>query len=257
MDDTSEQQDDYAAQPERKTVNRASGSTPSERYLQQLCELSFLKFWSHPRVFQNDGLARRGQGKELCDLLVVFGSDILIFSDKHCEFPDHDDIHVAWTRWLKRAVLAGANQIYGAERRIKTFPDQLFLDPECEKPFPFRLPSLESARFHRIAIAHGAANACRAHFGSGSGSLMMDAFLIGDDHLARHDPSRVFTIGQLNPHKGFVHVFDDATLDIVMKTLDTISDFVAYLSKKEALFTRGIRVIAAGEEEILAHYLRI
>jgi len=80
MDDASEQQDGCAAQPERKRVERASGSTPSERYLQRLCERSFLKFWSHPRVFQNDGLARCGQGKELCDLLVVFGNDILIFS---------------------------------------------------------------------------------------------------------------------------------------------------------------------------------
>jgi len=84
---------------------------------------------------------------------------------------------------------------------------------------------------------------------------MMDAFLVGDDHLAKRDPPTLFTIGQLNPHKGFVHVFDDATLDIVMQTLDTVSDFVTYLSKKEALFTRGIGVIAAGEEEILAHYL--
>src|SRR5438045_2082007 len=104
---------------ERPTVERASGATPSERFLQQLCERSFLKFWSHPRVFQDDGVARCGQGKELCDLLVVFGNDILIFSDKHCEFPSHPDLHVAWTRWLKRAVFAGANQIYGAERRIK------------------------------------------------------------------------------------------------------------------------------------------
>src|SRR3954468_23767803 len=100
---------------DRATVVRASGGTPSERYLQALCERSFLRFWSHPRVFQDDGLNRCGQGKELCDLLVVFGDDILIFSDKHCQFPKHDDLHVAWTRWFKRAVLAGANQIYGAE----------------------------------------------------------------------------------------------------------------------------------------------
>jgi hypothetical protein len=40
-----------------------------------------------------------------------------------------------------------------------------------------------------------------------------------------------------------------------MKILDTISDFVAYLTKKERLLTSGVRVIAAGEEELLAQYV--
>lgn len=239
----------------RATVVRASGSTPSERYLQKLCERSFLKFWSHPCVFQDDGVSRCGQGKELCDLLVVFGDDILIFSDKHCEFPKHDDPHVAWTRWFKRAVLAGANQIFGAERRIKSFPNRLFLNPECTKAFPFPLPPPDRAHFHRIVVAHGASQACKNWFGSGSGSLMINSSLVGDEHLAKRQPPAYFTIGQINPTKGYVHVFDDATLDIVLKTLDTVADFVAYLSKKESLFARVHGVIAAGEEDLLAYFL--
>ena len=38
-----------------------------------------------------------------------------------------------------------------------------------------------------------------------------------------------FTVGQVNPSKGFVHVFDDATLPLVLQQLDTVSDFVYYL----------------------------
>jgi hypothetical protein len=57
------------------------------------------------------------------------------------------------------------------------------------------------------------------------------------------------------PAKGFVHVFDDTTLNVVMSQLDTITDFVEYLSKKEALITGDVRIAAAGEEELLARYL--
>jgi hypothetical protein len=62
-------------------------------------------------------------------------------------------------------------------------------------------------------------------------------------------------IGQLEPVKGYVHVFDDTTLNIVMSTLDTI-DFTAYLTKKEKFLTAVRKVFAAGEEELLAIYLR-
>jgi len=85
---------------------------------------------------------------------------------------------------------------------------------------------------------------------------MLDSMLVGDDHLAKRNPPTHFTIGQINPRKGYVHVFDDATLDVVMNTLDTVADFVAYLSKKEALLSLVHRVIAAGEEELLAFYLK-
>lgn len=85
---------------------------------------------------------------------------------------------------------------------------------------------------------------------------MMDSMLVGTDHLTRRDPPTYFTIGQIDPAKGYVHVFDDATLDIVMNTLDTTPDFIAYLLKKESFLTRGHAVIAAGEEELLANYLQ-
>lgn len=78
----------------------------------------------------------------------------------------------------------------------------------------------------------------------------MESYVIGDEHL-----TRPFVIGRIDKAKGYVHVFDDTSLDVVMKYLDTISDFVAYLTKKEKLLTSGIRVLAAGEEELLAQYV--
>lgn len=67
---------------------------------------------------------------------------------------------------------------------------------------------------------------------------------------------RPFMIGQIDPGKGFVHILDDTTLDVLLGTLDTVKDFVEYLSQKERLITAGKLGYAASEEDLLAYYLR-
>jgi hypothetical protein len=57
---------------------------------------------------------------------------------------------------------------------------------------------------------------------------MLDSKLVGNEHL-----TQPFTIGQIDVDRGFVHIFDDTTLDIVLGTLDTISDFTHYPMEKE------------------------
>ncbi|MPM66342.1 hypothetical protein SDC9_113249 [bioreactor metagenome] len=65
-----------------------------------------------------------------------------------------------------------------------------------------------------------------------------------------------FCIGQIDEDKGYVHVFDDTTLEIIMKTVDTISDFVQYLTKKEEFIENGNLFAASGEDDLLAYYLK-
>lgn len=230
----------------------AEGVTKAERYLAKLCKRSFLSLWSYPGVFRDQGRpGGKGDGKEVCDLLVVFENHIIIFSDKDCRFSDAGDLHLAWSRWFKRAVKKSAEQVWGAERWIKQFPDRLFLDRQCTIPFPINLPDPAKATFHRIVVAHDASRACQQRLG-GSGSLMISNSVVGDAHLSLFP----FTIGNLDPHRGYVHVFDDTSLNIVMSTLDTITDFTAYLTKKERFLTGHRHIQAAGEEELLAVYLR-
>src|SRR5712691_960062 len=59
------------------TAYDAAGVTASEKHLGRLCRHTFLNLWSYQNVFKEPG-------KELCDLLVIFGQDVLLFSDKHC-----------------------------------------------------------------------------------------------------------------------------------------------------------------------------
>ena len=237
----------------QSSIHRGDGTTTAERYLKRLCDHSFLSLWSYAGVYRDqlDNPSAK-VGKEVCDLLVVFENHVLIFSDKDCVYPDGKDEELNWSRWYKRAVKNSAEQIWGAERWIKSHPHRLFTDVACTQCFPYPLPDMSSAIFHHIIVAHGASEKCRAIYG-GSGSLMMDSTLIGTSDSKR---TQLFTIGQIDPAKGFVHVFDDTSLEIVMGTLDTITDFVQYLTKKERFMTGDTKVFATDEEELLAYYLR-
>jgi len=60
-------------------ISEDKGLTPSEQYLGRLCKRSFLTLWSYANLFRNQKVRGKGDGKELCDLLVVFGKHIIIF----------------------------------------------------------------------------------------------------------------------------------------------------------------------------------
>lgn len=215
-----------------------------------------MSLWSHPNVYTDEGRScGKGDGKELCDLLVVFDRHVLIFSDKHCEFPQGDNIKLAWSRWYRRAVKKSVQQVLGARNFIRRFPTRLFLDKQCQIVFPFALPTGPDVRYHLFAVTRGSHDACRKYFSvwgdvSGSGSLTIDSALSGDEHL-----EHPFAIGQVAPGEQYVHVLDEMTLEVVLRELDTIRDLIAYLDKKEALLTHPRRkIMSSGEEELVAMY---
>ena len=233
----------------RLPIVRGEGVTPTERYLKTLCDGTFLSLWSYPGVYRDQRIGPKTEGKEVCDLLVIFGDDIIIFSDKHSVFKTGGNPSVNWNRWFRRAVVAGADQLWGAERWIRQHPTRLFVDRACTVRLPIPLPDMTSARFHRVLVTHGATTACREGFG-GSGSFIIQTDVRGFD--AHINP---FVIGDLSPSRGYVHVLDDTSLDVVLKTRDTVADFTHYLRKKEAFLRSGRAIYAAGEEELLAMYL--
>ncbi len=141
--------------------------------------------------------AHTTEGKELCDLLVVFGNDVIIFSDKVCAFPNTGDIELDWNRWYKRAVLQSAKQAWGAERWIRDYPNRIFLDRNCNIPFPFALPDKSQMKIHIVIVAHDASARCRKEYG-GSGSLMLHY------SLPPNTSAKPFAISDLDKIKTFV-----------------------------------------------------
>jgi len=193
----------------------------------------------------------KGSAKELCDVLVVFGNDVIIFSDKHVPFQFHKPLDIAWKRWYRRAVLESATQLYGAMSWLKRNPSRVFLDEKCTRSIPVAVPSVERARYHLVAVTRGSFEACARHFPGSLGSLVIQTDLEGDSQL-----ETPFTIGIVDRSKSFIHVLDEFSLEAIFREMDTITDLIEYLSKREIFLSDSNRtIISAGEEQLLAAYL--
>lgn len=229
-------------------IKKAPGLTPTEKYLANLADDTFLGLWSWPNVFKK-------AGKELCDLLVVCGDDVLLFSDKQIAWPDAP-FELAWKRWYRRAIGESAEQIRKADLWIKKNPHAIFADGKCEQPIPLRLPPIERRRVHGICIASGCEQAASSYFDDPDGTFMIIPQLRGGDHvdftLPHHLP---FCLGDVDPDGPFVHVFNMATLDIVMSEFDTITDFTQYLNARADLIRSGRLSLSPSEAEMVANYL--
>jgi len=163
---------------------------------------------------------RVGGDKELCDILVVCEPHLVIFSVKNIRLDDMVDPQVALERWWKKAVRESAKQLYGAERNMARA--KAITKSDGSEGLP--LPDLKDRKVHRVSVSLGAQN--RLSISSGDFG------------------------------KGFVHVWDEGFVSIVLKELDTITDFIEYLEEKEKLATQypGI-IVEGGERNLLAIYI--
>ncbi|WP_197733007.1 hypothetical protein [Paraburkholderia pallida] len=219
----------------------------------RLARKAFLSLWSYANVYSDEGQrGGKGDGKELTDLLVVFGNDVLLFSDKHCAFQSAERIGVAWQRWYKRAIEKSAKQLAGAENFLRRFPNRVFVDKACQTRLPVALPGPSEARYFLVAVTRGGHEAAARYFGGGSsGSVMLNSMLEGQEHY-----QHPFEVGFPLKGRRFVHVLDEVTVDALLDELDTVPDLVDYLACKERYFsTNGVLMHVAGEEELLARYM--
>lgn len=158
-------------------------------------------------------------GKELCDLLVVCDPHVVIISVKEVALKNTANPENDWKRWHKKAIEESSKQIYGAERWIRSANRVMRADGTPG----LLLPDQSRLHIHRVAVALG-----------GRGAV----------HYEQGDFG-----------KGFVHVLDDTSLQVVLRELDTIGDFVEYLSTKEMLLQKAGVVMKGREEDLLALYL--
>ena len=117
---------------------------------------------------------------------------------------------------------------------------------------PIDIP-IKDVRYHLIVVAHGSGQAC-SRFYNDTASLMINTRIVGDAHMQTKNQVPPFSVGIVNPGGLFIHVLDDSSLDTLLNYLDTVGDFVDYLSARER-FLKSRTVIAAGEEELLGFYL--
>lgn len=158
------------------------------------------------------------KGKELCDCLIVCGNHIVIISVKDIKYKDTGD-EAGWKRWTKAAIDKSASQIWGAERWLDSSVE--FSRHDGRKVV---LPPKEERIVLRVSVSLGA---------------------------QRRIPTKSGDLGY-----GIVHVCDEFSLGAIFGLLDTITDFVGFLSEVEALINRANMVFSGGGiEDLLAIYL--
>lgn len=222
-------------------ANKSTGVTATERMLSEFCERSFLKLWSYPNPYKDDG-------HELCDLLAVFGRHVFIFFDRHNELQEvpGKDPQVLWERWKRSVIDAQVKTAHGAERYIRS-GRAIFTGGKRDNPFPFVFDR-QGAIIHKIIVAHGAKEACeRASPQNVYGSL---GITYTDPDGGVPTPFHI-DIDRNKP----VHILDSHNMPIVLRELDTVSDFSDYLDEKVRAASAFDYLSYCGEEDLLAHYL--
>ncbi|MDV3347895.1 hypothetical protein QGP82_04255 [Leptothoe sp. LEGE 181152] len=105
-----------------------------------------------------------------------------------------------------------------------------------------------TAKIHHVLTVRGAAQAAQSEWG-GQGSLFVTNQPLDDC------ATMPFFLGCSGFSGTYFHVFDEIVLDAVLLTLDTASDFITYLEKRERFLQNNLSVLAASEEDLLGLYL--
>ncbi|WP_212682599.1 hypothetical protein [Undibacterium baiyunense] len=209
----------------------------SEARLSAMTRKTFLSMWSYENPFYK-------RGKELCDVLVVCGNDVIIISDKLNAFGDHPDAKVNWKRWYKKAIDASIRQLCGARNQLKRDPGKVYINAQVSSPLPLRLPSIDQMRIHLIAVANGCEEPCLKLFGRSSITI----------NTQIKDSSEIFSVGTLTDDGDFIHIVGTKALDAIFQCFDTTRDFIDYLNRKKEALLREHWIID-GEENLVALYM--
>jgi len=159
-------------------------------------------------------------GKELCDVLVICDPHVIVISVKDIQLKSTDNPNVDWKRWQRKAIEESIKQIKGAIRWL----DGSEYVVKKDGSQGLKLPEKSQRIYYRVAVAFG-----------GKREVLITSFAASDDE--------------------FYHVLDEQSFFLLLRHLDTISDFVDYLSEKEKFLSNTSVIINGGEENLLAIYL--
>lgn len=183
--------------------------TKSEEWAYNLCKKSFFSLFSFVNpVGKKD--------KELCDVIVICGSDIVLISVKEINISQSDNYDVDYNRWNKRAIEDSLKQLNGAERFLKSVSSFKLKDAKEEIELP------KEKNFYKIALAIGG---------------------IGK-----------FPLPESIRNNGYVNIMDEISFHSIISELDTMKDFILYLREKQAKLL-DVHFTGNGEEDLLAFYL--
>jgi len=166
---------------------------------------SFIEHWCYPSPKDESG-----DKKEICDLLILFGENLIIISVKNYEFKDF------YSRYFRRTIEKAVKQIYGAERKLLNSDRDIFIKhPNRDIE---RFPSEKIRNIYRVIINLG-------------------------------EGVRFYPFNQETKDEKFITLLDKEAFQTIVRELDTIPDFLEYLQKRELLFADKTVTILPGDED--------
>lgn len=183
--------------------------TKSEGWAYNLCKDSFFSLFSFVNPIGK-------KGKELCDVIIICGMDIVLISVKEININLTGNYEVDYNRWNKRAIEDSLKQLNGAKRFLKTVSSFKLKGSEEE------IELLSEKNFYKVALAIG-----------GRGK---------------------FPIPESIENNEYVNIMDEVAFHSIISELDTITDFISYLKEKQTKLS-NVYFTGNGEEDLLAFYL--
>lgn len=175
-----------------------------EEFVNEIAYNSFFDYWCYPSPKDE-----YGDKKEICDLLILFGDNLIIISVKNYEFKDF------YSRYFRRTIDKAVKQIYGAERKLLNKERDIFIKhPKREIE---RFPKEKVANIHRVIINLG-------------------------------EGVRFYPFNKATKDDKFITILDKEAFQTIVRELDTIPDFIEYLRKREELFADKTVIILPRDE---------
>ncbi|WP_281632502.1 hypothetical protein [Flavobacterium luteolum] len=174
-----------------------------EDFVNNLAYKSFLKYWCYPGPkYEN------GDKKEICDLMIIFNSVLIVISVKNYEFKGNH------FRYFNNTIEKAVKQIHGACRTLFSATEVQIKHPD-KKIETF--PREQINKVFRIVINLG-------------------------------DGVKFYPFNQTTKNDDYVTLFDRDSFETIIGQLDTIPDFIDYLEKRERLFKGKTTIIMPGDE---------
>jgi hypothetical protein len=157
----------------------------------------------------------QGSRKEICDLLILFRDTMIILSVKNYEFKGN------YERYFRSTLDKAVSQVAGAERRLFDTGRKLLI--HHSDLGEIELDPSKYKKVYRVIVNHSIA----------------PLFYPG---------------GRLTSTGKYVHIFNWNAFLGVVRELDTIPDFIQYLSERELIFhDKNTTIMNGTEEEWEAH----
>lgn len=186
-------------------MNSTEKGNIGEEFVNGIAFDSFIEHWCYPSPKDE-----KGDQKEICDLLILFGDKLIIISVKNYEFKDF------YSRYFRRTIEKAVKQIYGAERKLFKSERDIFI--KHPKRNIEKFPKGKVKEIHRVIVNLG-------------------------------EGVKFYPFNKETKDEKFITLLDKDAFQTIVRELDTIPDFLDYLRKREELFSNKTATIMPGKED--------